>query len=125
MTIKKPTAAEFDMARAAVPAQHPVADALLAALEDAQAGNEIGTISDEYAHEVIRWVRRSGLHMAEQLQSHQAAMQALDFHQRAKMAIEHQQRIERMLVRYVILPLVAVAIFVMAAVAGVLFLAAR
>lgn len=111
MNTTKPTGADFDKARAAVPAQHPVADALLAALDDAQHGNEIGTISDEYAHEVIRWVQRSAMRMAEQLQSqHQLAMQALDAHQRSKQAFEHQRRIERTLVKYLIMPLLALAL---------------
>lgn len=122
MNTTKPTGADFDKARAAVPAQHPVADALLAALDDAQHGNEIGTISDEYAHEVIRWVQRSAMRMAEQLQAHQLAMHALGAHQRAKQELEHQQRIERTLVKYLIMPLLALALFIIGGAAAFIWL---
>lgn len=66
-TTKKPTAQEFDSARHALPAQHPAADALLAALDDCEQANSLGLIPNEYAHEVIRWAQRSGVRMHRQL----------------------------------------------------------
>ena len=122
MNTTKPTGADFDKARATVPAQHSGADGLLALLDDAKNWHEIGAISDEYADEMIRLVQRTAMRMAEQLQSHQLAMQALDAHQRSKQAFEHQQRIQLTLVKYLIVPLLALWLLVIVGAAAFIWL---